>query len=232
MTRILKAEEFINESSGAALKDRTPDRFNSDKLAIKREGLILDKQWNKSFEKVKQWVANKGRELAANSVENDDGTLCYITTFNVAEFDGCPCPIGLRINIDEFLGPFCLYMNDSQRNFLQHIGLRDDDNINFGKWLAKKLTKNTPYDFSEIGDVDEEGFLCWGKDSTYRTMFVSRNSEDNSIYAEFVFYDRSYEDELSEVSPAEYVINVEQYYETVINAIADILKNDIVDVAF
>lgn len=50
MTKILSIEDFINESRGARLIDRNPDRFNSDPLANKKPNTILDKQMQKRFD--------------------------------------------------------------------------------------------------------------------------------------------------------------------------------------
>lgn len=50
MTKILSIEDFINESRGARLIDRNPDRFNSDPLANKKPNTILDKQMQKQFD--------------------------------------------------------------------------------------------------------------------------------------------------------------------------------------
>ena len=55
MTHILKAEEFLMESRGAKLIDRTPDRFNSDPLANK-EGGMLKKQMEKNKEVIKKYI--------------------------------------------------------------------------------------------------------------------------------------------------------------------------------
>lgn len=50
MTKILGINDFINESQGARLMDRTPDRFNSDTLANKKPNNILDIRLKKQLD--------------------------------------------------------------------------------------------------------------------------------------------------------------------------------------
>ncbi len=53
MKKILSIDEFLNESRGARLINRNPDRFNSDPLANKDENSILDKHVQKRFDYTK-----------------------------------------------------------------------------------------------------------------------------------------------------------------------------------
>ncbi len=50
MTHIKRINEFVNESRGARLINRTPDRFNSYPLANKKPNNVLDKQLEKRFD--------------------------------------------------------------------------------------------------------------------------------------------------------------------------------------
>ncbi len=52
MTKILKINEFINESAGAPMRMRTPDRFNSDKLKNKQPNSVLNKQHTKYIDEI------------------------------------------------------------------------------------------------------------------------------------------------------------------------------------
>lgn len=127
MTHILKAEEFLMESRGAKLIDRTPDRFNSDPLANKEENSLLMKQINIDKQSIRRYINDE--------IYND---INYTDVFDLADTDDSKGFIEIRsgnfddtlnmyIYLDDFKHIYCENINESQFNALDMTGLYSSD---------------------------------------------------------------------------------------------------------
>lgn len=119
MTKILKAEEFIKESLGAKIKDRNLNRFNSDKLANKEEGEIMERQYERFFDGAMELIENK----LANNPDANIGKLSEVDTFSgyiTVQFNIAGDLDNIKTNAN-FTKETPL--NNSQQNVLDRMGM-------------------------------------------------------------------------------------------------------------
>lgn len=148
MTHILKTSEFIKESLGAALKDRTTDRFRGDKLRRKGEKEILVKQWEKTLVEISDDFNNHGDRYAMELL----GTDKMDETFQIGT-PGTTNEMYVMVKID----PNAMFnINDetwenlsrSQKTALEKIGIinhydssdeKNECKTKFARWIISKI---------------------------------------------------------------------------------------------
>lgn len=146
MTHILKTSEFIKESLGAALKDRTTDRFRGDELRRKGEKEILIKQWEKILEEISDDFNNHGDRYAMELIGKDK----MDETFQI----GTPGTNELYVTVT--IDPYAMFnINDetwgnisrAQANALERMGIvpynsaegQSEYKTKFARWIISKL---------------------------------------------------------------------------------------------
>jgi len=159
MIHIKRIGDFINESRGAALKDRTPDRFVDGKM----NGEVLIKQWAKVLDELCSMFNDHGEDEARKlGIEPSD-------EFWIGSPDWGGMPLSIAIDQFGFFGingDSWRTITNSQRNALDRIGLNWDNldganghtesNRAFFKWLSEKMLKklNTVDGFNDMGEGD------------------------------------------------------------------------------
>lgn len=120
MTHILKIDDFIKESRGAALSARTPDRFNSDPLD-KWTNTVYDKQIEKNEKIIDQ--------IGADAVSVCDW-LCYDVVYDDSGYNYGEGFVDLYLYIMYFQKTLISFddfginlekCTPSQLNYLKHI---------------------------------------------------------------------------------------------------------------
>lgn len=230
MTHILKAEEFLIESRGSKLIDRTPDRFNSDPLANK-EGGMLKKQMEKNKEVIKKYIEygdiyrdSKYTNIFCDELNNGN---CFVTIDATNGFYGTSSA-KLNIDIDRMLELFCNNLNDSQKNALKHTGIVLDytgydgsyekNFVTFSKWL-----------YSHIKEAWEG--ICSPSQHTYgatygdEQYFGFRIEPYGHGYTIYIFYTSYFEEDCQ--SASKFVNTVKSTYVTIIDDILSVFEKEI-----
>lgn len=130
MTKILKVDEFIAESAGARIKDRTPQRFNSDPLANKKPNNVLGMS-NSTSEMVamSEYINSELMKYIDSKIDYGDFFMTNVNEkfrIGLYEADNKTCdhlvlfiPLLYDKTVFAFLPSDSADMNDSQINALK-----------------------------------------------------------------------------------------------------------------
>ena len=223
MTHILKLDDFINESRGAALWDRTPERFTSDKLANKKPGSVLDKQWDDAAQKIDAFIQDGHLKASLGNIADDFSSWMEI-------YDGQGFEKGtLCLDIDFTSLLNSPSMTQAQENALKHIGYpvrSGADMERFSKWLMKGVSKYVDYDFEAFNEgTEDSGLLSCGYADTSDLFhhYVEIYKTDDTLQ---IVMHSEYAEDLG--TPHEYVQDTTKFYTDMVNAIYNVVDADII----
>lgn len=225
MAHILKTEEFLMESSGAKLIDRTPDRFNSDPLADK-EGSMLEKQMEKNKKVIEDYIDSelfmdsKYTNIFGN--ELDDGNR--FVEIEAVDYYDTPT-VKLNIDINWMLDLFCNNLNDSQKNALKHIGIDTGHSVsyknnfgNFAKWLGSHIKEA----WGSFYSPSQHTYGVSYGDEQYFGFKIEPCEQGYTIY---IFYTHYFEENYQSVS--KFLNTVKSTYLNIVDDILSVFEKEI-----